>query len=308
MQESRRDFLIKCIATASSIAGASITIGNQPSIANVSEKDTIEFKGKAVFERIIAKADADGWRRLPIGDLIGKIARQLEGTPYVASTLELYPDREVCSVNLAGLDCVTFIETTLAFARMLKQGGSRPEQLLNEVATIRYRGGSIGDYSTRLHYMSDWLAENNSRQIVKLLADLPGSETFNQKVAFMSTHAPSYRRLITQPEQVVKIKKIEEAINSRNLKYVPMGKIAAIGPLLQTGDIVAVCTRQAGLDVVHTGFVYRTTDGVTHFIDASSSKHKMKVTLEAGAIHNSLNWSQNLTGAMFARPQEVIKA
>lgn len=84
-----------------------------------------------------------------------------------------------------------------------------------------------------------------------------------------------------------------------------MKKIAAIEPLLTTGDIVAVCTSQSGLDVVHTGFVYRTSDGVAHFIDASSAKSKMKVTLEQGPISNSLHWSKNLTGVMLARPRET---
>ena len=295
MQESRRDFLIKLVATAT------MASYNLPSLA---QEGKAEFKGGAIFKRIVAKADKEGWRKLTIGDLIGKLACQLEGTPYVASTLELYPDREVCSVNLTALDCVTFVETTLALARMLQKGGNTPEDLLAEVAAIRYRDGRPGDYSTRLHYMSDWLADNSQRKIVKLLEDLPGSEPFNQKVGFMSSHAPSYRRLISQPDQVEKIKYHEATINSRSLKFVPLAKIAAVEPLLKTGDIVAVCTNQAGLDVVHTGFVYRTTDGTAHFIDASSSKGKMKVTLEPGPLHSSVKWSPKLIGVMLARPQE----
>ena len=43
----------------------------------------------------------------------------LRQTPYAASTLELYDDREVCSVDF-GADCVTFFELALAFARTLK--------------------------------------------------------------------------------------------------------------------------------------------------------------------------------------------
>ncbi len=297
-QKSRRDFLLTCVATTGAIMTCSL-----PTLAL--EADSAEFKGKAVFKQLLKSAIAENWSALPMGELIGKIARKLEGTKYVASTLEIYPDREICSVNLDGLDCVTFVETTLAFARMLKKGGRKPEDLLAEVALIRYRGGTTGDYSSRLHYMSDWLADNSNKHIVKLLGDLPGSKPLTQKVGFMSTHPASYQRLINQPEQVEKIKNYEAEINSRTLTYVPMAKIAAVEALLKTGDIVAVCTKQAGLDVVHTGLVYRTPNGTAHFIDASSAKGKMKVTLEAGAISTSLHWSQNLIGAMFARPLEV---
>lgn len=306
--ESRRSFLGKFLSVATAIAASDLpTLARQPlaELASGSTIDSTEFKGKTVFYRLVNKATTKNWQTLPMGELIGKLTHELEGTPYVASTLEIYPDREACSVNLLGLDCVTFVETTLALARMLKKGGRKPEALLSEIALIRYRNGTAGDYSTRLHYMSDWLADNTNKGLVKPLDQLPGAVPFTQKVGFMSTHPASYRRLISQPEQVEKIKKCEEVINGRSLKYIPLNKIATVEPLLKTGDIVAVCTSQAGLDVVHTGFVYRTADGIAHFIDASSSKSKMKVTLESGPISGSLHWSKNLTGVMFARPLEL---
>lgn len=306
--ESRRSFLGKFLSVATAIAASDLpTLARQPlaELASGSTIDSTELKGKTIFYRLVNKATTKNWQTLPMGELIGKLTHELEGTPYVASTLEIYPDREACSVNLLGLDCVTFVETTLALARMLKKGGRKPEDLLSEIALIRYRNGTAGDYSTRLHYMSDWLADNTKKGLVKPLDQLPGAVPFTQKVGFMSTHPASYRRLISQPEQVEKIKKCEEVINGRSLKYVPLNKIAAVEPLLKTGDIVAVCTSQAGLDVVHTGFVYRTADGIAHFIDASSSKSKMKVTLESGPISGSLHWSKNLTGVMFARPLEL---
>lgn len=307
-QESRRRFLSNFVTATAAIIACDIKAIARPTLPELDVEnlaDSLEFKGKKVFYTLLKKSTSKNWKALPIGELVGRIAHELEGTPYVASTLEVYPDREICSVNLIGLDCVTFIETTLAYARMLKQGGRRPEDLLREVALIRYRGGTTGDYSTRLHYMSDWFSDNFSKHIIKPLDQLPGAIPFTQKVGFMSTHPASYLRLISQPDLVDKIKKCEAAINNRQLKYVPMNKISASEPLLKTGDIVAVCTSQAGLDVVHTGFVYRTPDGVAHFIDASSSKSKMKVTLEPGPISSALHWSKNLTGVMFARPLET---
>src|SRR5437879_3851812 len=66
------------------------------------------FQGRDVFNRILSKAKSGNWRALPLGELMGKIAKELEGTPYKSNTLEVSINREACVVNLSGLDCVTF--------------------------------------------------------------------------------------------------------------------------------------------------------------------------------------------------------
>lgn len=291
--QSRRTFLLMTLALLS--GGGLAEAAQQLDV----------FQGENVFSRILAKAEAGKWSQLPIGELMGKIAKELEGTPYVAQTLELSPGREVCSVNLTGLDCVTFFETTLAFARMLKKGGRTPEALLAEVTYTRYRNGVVGDYTSRLHYTTDWFRNNEKKGVVKLLSALPGAEPFTQKVGFMSRNPDKYVHLATNPKLVAKIRAQEEKLNARPpLKFIPINKLAAVEPLLKTGDIVGVCTTIAGIDIAHTGLVYRTADGVAHFMDASSGKNKMKVTLEPGPLSSALNWSKTLTGAMFARPLE----
>src|SRR5262245_57545308 len=128
------------------------------------------FKGRDVFDRILTKAMEGKWSSLPIGEAIGRIARELEGTPYVGFTLELSKDRELCAVNLTGLDCVTFFEDALGFARMLKKGGRTPADLVAEVTFTRYRGGVLGDFTSRLHYTADWFADNEAKKVVRILA------------------------------------------------------------------------------------------------------------------------------------------
>ncbi|HIA51840.1 MAG TPA: DUF1460 domain-containing protein [Candidatus Melainabacteria bacterium] len=268
----------------------------------------VTFRGDGKFCDIVNKAKENNWRALPIGELMGKIADMLEGTPYVASTLELSPDVELCSANLDELDCVTFFETTLGLARMIKKGGETHKDLLAEIQLTRYRGGSVGDYASRLHYTSDWLADNENKQTVKVLSKLPGAEKFPKKVNFMSSHPASYKQLAAHPELVEKIKQRENEINARTLIYVPLDKVADAEPLLQTGDIVGICTNVPGLDISHTGLVIRDKDGVPHFMDASSQKKNMKVTLEPGPISQYMTQSnersQKIIGVVFARPLE----
>jgi hypothetical protein len=263
------------------------------------------FSGEDIFTRIVAKAAAGKWKRLPIGELIGKIALELKDTPYVGFTLEVSKDSESCVVNLKGLDCVTFFEDSLCLARMIKRGKSSPEDLIREVQFTRYRGGKMGDFTTRLHYTSDWFADNEAKGVVKILtSDLPGAEPFTQKVGIMSRHPENYRQLAAHPELLHEIRLTEEKINARPVKYLPMAKLEAAEHLLQTGDIVGVTTTAEGIDVAHTGLCIKDEQGVVHFMDASSSRARMKVTLEP-QISKCLNWSSKLTGVMFARPLEI---
>lgn len=263
-----------------------------------------QFLGVSIFNRILSSATAHNWGKLPIGQLMGHIAGELKGTVYAEKTLELSRDREIGSVNLEALDCMTFVENTLGFARMLKKGGRTPVDLIAEVSFMRYRNGLPVDYASRLHYMTDWLVDNQSKHVLKLLSDLPGAVAFTKKVGFMSTHPELYAQLAAHPELIAKIKAQEEIINSRQLKFVPLDKIADVEHLLQTGDIVGVCADNPGLDIVHDGLIIRGADGRAHFMDASSLKANRKVVLEPGSLRQALSWSKHLTGAMFARPLE----
>lgn len=267
-----------------------------------------QFIGEEKLHSILSKANANDWKVLPIGELMGRIALEFLGTPYVANTLELSPDRELCSANLDGLDCVTFFETTLDLARMIKKQGASPQDLLTEIQWTRYRGGIVEDYPSRLHYTSDWLKDNENKHVVKILSELPGSEVFPQKVSFMTTHSSSYPRLAANTEFVEKMKVHESNINARALPYIPLNKLSDVEPFLKTGDIVGICTNVPGLDISHTGLVIRDKDGVPHFMDASSKKGIMKVTLEAGSISQYMTESNQrsgkITGVMLARPLE----
>jgi hypothetical protein len=297
----RREFLRYAALGTLALLGSSALVRS----ADVQQEQLQHFTGEDVFTRIVDKAFAENWERLPIGELIGRIALELKGTPYVGFTLEGSKDAECCVVNLKGLDCVTFFEDSLCMARMLKRGKRSPRDLLAEVQRTRYRGGKMGDFTTRLHYTTDWFVDNEAKGVVKILTpDLPGAEPFTHKVGIMSQHPENYRQLAAHPELLPEIRRLEDKINARSLKYLPMNKLEAAEPLLQTGDIVGVATTAEGIDIAHTGLCIKDEQGVVHFMDASSAPKRMRVTLEPD-ISTCLNWSPKLTGVMFARPLEV---
>ena len=283
------------------MAASAPFIGPMSALARL--KPATSFVGLPVFQRIVSKADAHGWRQMPMPTLMGTVAREFIDTPYVAYTLELDDHKEIPSCNLEGLDCVTFFENTLDIARMLKLGGSTPDDLMTQIELTRYRGGRLTDYTSRLHYTTDWIYDNEKKGVVKDLSkELPGAEPFTQQVGYMSAHPDSYRMLKANPDLVPKIHAMEETVNARQKWYLPLDKIGAAEHLFRTGDIVGVCTTHSGIDIAHTGICYRDDAEMLHFMDASSLD--MKVTLEPRDFSRDFRWSRANTGVVIARPLE----
>ena len=267
------------------------------------DRDANVFAGQETFEQLLTLAREHAWSKLPIGERIGAIGMALRQTPYVVGTLELYEDREVCSVNLRGLDCVTFLESSLAFARMLRRGGGTPEALLAEVTFTRYRRGQLTDFASRLHYLSDWFFDNEPKRVVRLITrELPGAVRFTKLVNFMSKHPEAYRQLKASPDLVRKIASVEAEINAREMQYVPKEKVAAAQPLLMTGDIVGVTTAIDGLDCAHAGFCYRDAEGVLRLLHASTTG---KAVILDEELSTYLARVSTHTGIMVARPVEA---
>lgn len=295
---SRRDFL----ALASrALAGAVAFAAERSFHAQAGEPGTVT--GEKTLERLLTQAREGRWSERAIGDRVGAVGMALRRTPYVDGTLELYDDREVCSVNLTGLDCVTFFESALALARMLKRGGQTPEALVSEVTYTRYRDGRITDYASRLHYMSDWFFDNQAKRVVRVITgDLPGAAPFTRRVGYMSAHPEAYRQLRANPEMVAKIARVEADINARAMQYLPKDKVAAARELLKTGDIVGITTTIDGLDCSHSGLCYRDNGGVVRLLHASTTK---KAVVLDEDLASYLARVSTHTGIMVARPLEV---
>jgi hypothetical protein len=255
------------------ITGFGIVSAMSFSKLNTFAQDANNSENKRILSKIIQKADVNNWQQLDIGDLMMKVAEEFRGTPYVGGTLEGEP--EMCRVDLSGMDCVTFYEYCLCIARMIKLGKSDLQELINELTYVRYRDGVLGDYSTRLHYTSDWIDNNVKKFIVKDITKEIGGELFNFNVDFMSNHPQYYPALKNDPEMVRKIAKIEEEINSRQHYYIPREKVKRTEQFLQNGDIIALATDKKGLDYAHTGLAYVQQDYQARLFHASSKQKKV---------------------------------
>ncbi len=257
-----------------------------------------------IFSQIIKRAKREGWQLLPIGECIGNIGMLLIGTDYVAGTLE-GEGPETCRIDLTGLDCVTFFENILCIARILKKEKTSFDDFKAELTFTRYRGGMLTDYTSRLHYTSDWIYDNEKKKVVRNITREIGGEEFPLKVSFMSRNPQYYQALNEFPEFINIIAMLEKEINKREHWYIPRGKIKEAQKHIQTGDIIALATDKEGLDYGHTGLAYRDEKGKIRLLHASQKKKKVLLDTELYEYTQSI---ETHIGVTAARPLEVKQA
>jgi len=254
---------------------------------------------KSRLQRIVQKANEQNWVDLPIGDLIVRIGKELQGTPYVANTLE-GAGQEKCRIDLDGLDCVTFFEVSLCIARMLKLGGNSLEELREEVTYTRYRGGVLSGYESRLHYTSEWISDNVTKGVVMDLTQELGGEPLDINVHFMSRNPQFYDKLKSDKALTTQIAKLEQTVNRIPRWFVPKERIEDIEARLRSGDIIAIATSKEGLDYAHTGMILR-SEGEAKFFHASTAKKKVIVDVSVSEYVKSVT---SHTGITVVRPLE----
>lgn len=251
---------------------------------------------REIYERYISAMEAK--KGLPAGELLVETARYFLETPYVAATLEKEPEGLV--VNLREMDCSTFVETVFSLVRTLQGKDTSFDAYCRNLQMLRYRNNSIGDYTDRLHYTSDWIYENERKGLVKDVTREAGGELLPLSLSFMSTHPESYKQLKENPEYVKIIAEKEEEINARTYYFIPEEKISSLSREIRSGDMIGFVTTIKGLDLSHVGIAYRTGETLT-FIHASSTGKKVIVNEESLADY--VRRIKNNKGIMVVRYQ-----
>ncbi len=225
-------------------------------------------------------------------ELVAFYADKLLGTPYVAHTLE--GDEELLTINIDELDCTTFIETLYALARTTMNGRYSWRDYAANLENLRYRNGEMGDYSTRMHYISEWILNNSARGNLKeITADLPHADYMIKTIDFMTKHKDSYRSLKNDSAMVDKIKGYEMALRNHRMPYLKKSWLGdkAVKAALRNGDFVGLVTKIEGLDISHLGIIYKDDKGEIYLLDASMSGGK--VMLEQKNLRDHLSGSKS---------------
>ena len=264
------------------------------------------FKGQDQFNRLVAKAKSGNWKALPIGERTATVGQALVGTRYKHFTLEIDNRIESPSVNFQGMDCWTFFEIALSFARMLNEPESNwtPERLLHYIELDRYRGGQCsGEYLSRLHYLEDWLYDNDRRGLVEDLTCTLGGVSVPHSAGEMSVGWRHYRYLAANRSLLGSLARMEANVSSRPLYEIPKNRVAGIESKLHSGDIIGIISRDRnGLySTAHVGLAFRTNDGVLHFMHASSPGNYGHVIVDAQPSKYLYRYRSD-SGILVARP------
>lgn len=264
------------------------------------------FKGQDQFNRLVAKAKAGNWKALSIGERTAAVGQALIGTRYKHFTLEIDNRIESPSVNFQGMDCWTFFEIALSFARMLNEPESNwtPERLLHYIELDRYRGGECtGDYLSRLHYLEDWLYDNDRRGLVEDLTRELGGRSVPHSAREMTAGWRHYRYLAANRSLLGPLARMEANVSSRPLYEIPKDRVAGIESKLRSGDIIGIISRDGrGLrSTAHVGLALRTNDGVLHFMHASSPSNYGRVVVDS-ELSKYLYRYRSDSGILVARP------
>ncbi len=239
------------------------------------------ISNNTIFDTIINKSEKFNWSKLPINQLIINIAKEFVGTPYIGGTLD-NSTVERCTVNLEGLDCVTFFENSLAIARIIKKNKLTYNDFIRELTYTRYRDGILDGYTSRLHYTSEWIVNNIKKGVVIDKSELIGGLEFHPNVFFMSKYPEKYKQLNGNQSLIEKIKSYEEFINKSTLYYIPNSEIEISESMIDSGDIIAIATNIPGLDYSHTGLAYRDENNSLRFFHASSAKKQVLIDIQLG--------------------------
>ena len=90
--------------------------------------------------------------------------------PYVRGTLDI-KEVESLVINTDSVDCTTFVEYVLASLVSGRLPDKNDLSYRSALQKIRYRNGTINDYSSRLHYFTDWINENQKNGFILEVTD-----------------------------------------------------------------------------------------------------------------------------------------
>jgi hypothetical protein len=238
------------------------------------------------------------------------LARHFLGVPYVAHTLEVNVDAsqpverdERLVVNTRQLDCTTLVETVVALKLCAQQGKRTWNDYTSVLRRLRYRGGVLDGYASRLHYFSDWISDKSAMQLVQEIQRPNPPFTAVQKIAvsYMSKHPQAYRALKAHPGLVPLIRRQEQSLTGQTARYIPKKEVKNTELMRQTvkdGDIIAITCNKSGLDIAHLGFAVWRSDGL-HLLNASQLHHK--VVEEPMTLRNYLSKHSTFTGIRIVR-------
>ncbi|MEG4344370.1 DUF1460 domain-containing protein [Microcoleus sp. A003_D6] len=269
----------------------------RPDSNNTERETAAQPEDIARFEKIVQYVKKQNLHDRSIGQIVQAIADYFQGLPYAEGLLDKSGEEKLI-VTLNKFDCVLFVETVLAIARGVAVQDYDYQNFVNRIEEQRYLNGKMNGYCSRLHYFSEWINDNQKRQTVENITAQLGGVPMNKTLNFMSQHRSSYPQMVKDETTYQCIVSQEADLAKTTVNYIPTNRIKSVYSQLKPGDIVAVATDVKGLDVTHTGLVYRNADGNLGLIHASPAG---EVTV-AYDLQRYIRRVESAIGIVVARP------
>ena len=289
---------LACIASRAPSLGSDLVVGQ--------DRPAETEEDWAIARNTLAWAIGEGLQDRPVGEVVTAIAHSFVGAPYEPGTLELAgPERLV--VNLRTFDCVTLVEHVLVLARLTLAGepdllGSEAafrETYRGELRRLRYRGGVLAGYPSRLHYFSEWIRDAEAKGILLSLSRDLGGRLDPRPIAFMSEHPDAYRQLGEDADVLRAIRQMEVELTAQPRHYIPQSEIGVREQGIEDGDVIAAVSTLDGLDIAHTGIAVWRGDRL-HLLHAPLVGDSVEVS-ERPLAERIQGFSSQM-GIMVARP------
>jgi hypothetical protein len=152
-------------------------------------------------------------------------------------------------------------------------------------------------YSSRLHYFSEWIHDNQKKAILENVTRKIGGRPFRKTISFMRTHPDLYPPL-RNAAVLRRVKFVERAIGRRFLFVISKKGLRRLEDRIHDGDLIAITTNTEGLDVQHVGLA-ATVKNRIHLLHASSGEGR--VVLSRNTLYRYLIQSKSRSGIMVAR-------
>lgn len=193
--------------------------------------------------------------------------------PYVAGVLDKDAD-EPLVVNMRQLDCVTFVEYTLALTLLMKSQSQEWNDYIALLQQLRYRNGQRDGYASRLHYLSEWIQQAEANGYVEEKTCEWGG--LKQAIHFHLLTDAVKKKQGEHADSVTmsRLLHVEKTLSEKDYCCLPKD---ALSSRLNEGDIIAFCADGKGIDVWHVGIVVRQNDE-WHLLHASSVAKKVIIS------------------------------
>lgn len=301
-----------CAGDAAQTSADSTAASPSPSAPTMPPVDSVDVADipsdsatRARFRAVMQRAQQQNLSERPAGEAVQALGTQFLGRPYLIKPLdqtleENPPEQLVC--RLDGFDCFTFDEAALAMARAVKSGNPTYEKYKNYTRQLRYRDGEIG-YCNRMHYYTEFVKQAEEKGVLRnVTEEIGGRPRPGFQYGFMSANRGEYPQLKSDSLYQC-IQQVEKRLTrTMDYRYIPQDSIRAVYPKLKAGDLISTATDIEGLDVTHTGLVYKSNPGgesdTTGLLHASTSGG-VKISPD---LQEYVQGVDSQTGIIVARP------